>query len=415
VSYMSPEQAQGVGVDARSDVFSFGCVLHEMLTGRRAFSGDSPLQTLAAILRDDPPTVSELSPTVPRELSDVIQRALRKDPKQRWQSMEDLHAELVKLKQRSDSGVLTLPPIPAPLPVSEPAVSEVSRGGTRPWVLLAILAVALLVAVAGGVWWWSSRRPAIPSPSAQSGQPLQSPDAPPKPSALAPATLNNQSILEMAKNNVPPSVIIDHIRSSPTAFNLSTAEIIRLAQGGVNDAVIRAMRDPKGTSVPAAVPPDAPANSDKAATANASAPSHTVPIIGGAPFEITLLDDVEADCQPGQPLRFQVNQNVISGDTVVVAKGAVVTGVIVEAAKKKFLVHSTRPTFRLLEVAAVDGSKLKVRASAGRLGESRKDPPLEPLGGSKSKDSPAPAGSRFVAYFDGDQTLTLHSETAPSR
>ena len=133
VSYMSPEQAQGVGVDARSDVFSFGCVLHEMLTGRRAFSGDSPLQTLAAILRDDPPTVSELSPTVPRELSDVIQRALRKDPKQRWQSMEDLHAELVKLKQRSDSGVLTLPPIPAPLPpCSRAAISISGRSATLP-------------------------------------------------------------------------------------------------------------------------------------------------------------------------------------------------------------------------------------------------------------------------------------------
>jgi len=413
VSYMSPEQAQGVGVDARSDVFSLGCVMHEMLTGHRAFSGDSPLLTLTAILRDDPPAVSDLSPTVPRELSDVIQRALRKDPKQRWQSMEELHAELVKLKQRSDSGVMSLPPIPAPLPVSPPAsspqaVSEVSRGEGRPWGLPAMLAAALLIVMVGGVWWWSAHRSAIPSPSAKSSQPPQSPDAPPKPSALAPATLNNQSILEMAKNNVPAPVIIDHIRSSPTAFNLSTAEIIRLTQGGVNDAVIRAMRDPKGTSVPAAVPPDAPANSDKAATANASAPSHTVPIIGGAPFEITLLEDVQADCQPGQPLRFQVSQNVSSGDTVVVAKGAVVTGVIVEAARKKFLVHTTRPTFRLLEVTAVDGSKLKVRASAGRLGDSRKDPALEPLGGSKSKDSPAPAGSRFVAYFDGDQAFTLH-------
>jgi len=56
----------------------------------------------------------------------------------------------------------------------------------------------------------------------------------------------------------------------------------------------------------------------------------------------------------------------------------------------------------------VDGSKLKVRAFAGRLGDSRKDPQLDPLGGSKSKDAPTPAGSLSLAYFDGDQTVTVH-------
>jgi hypothetical protein len=83
--------------------------------------------------------------------------------------------------------------------------------------------------------------------------------------------------------------------------------------------------------------------------------------------------------------------------------------VVVEGARKKFLVHTSRPTFRLIDVTAIDGSKLKVRATPGRLGESRKNPPLDPLGGVKSKDSVAPAGSRFIAYFDGDQTLTVHA------
>ena len=64
---------------------------------------------------------------------------------------------------------------------------------------------------------------------------------------------------------------------------------------------------------------------------------------------------------------------------------------------------------QLMEVTAVDGSKIKVRATAGRLGESRKDPALDPLGASKSKDSAAPAGSRFLAYFDGDQTVNVPS------
>ena len=92
---------------------------------------------------------------------------------------------------------------------------------------------------------------------------------------------------------------------------------------------------------------------------------------------------------------------------MVIAAGAPVTGVVVEAARKKFLIHTTRPTFRLLEVTAVNGANVKVRATPGRLGERRKDPPLEPLGGSRSKDATAPAGSRSPAYFDGDQTLTL--------
>ena len=119
------------------------------------------------------------------------------------------------------------------------------------------------------------------------------------------------------------------------------------------------------------------------------------------------MEDVTADCKPGQTLRFQAAGDVVSGDTVVVAKGAEVSGVVVEAAKKKFLVHASRPTFRLLEVTATDGSKLKVRSSVGRLGESRKDPPLEPIGGLKSKDAVAPAGSMFRAYFDGDQSVEV--------
>jgi len=132
-----------------------------------------------------------------------------------------------------------------------------------------------------------------------------------------------------------------------------------------------------------------------------------VQLIGGLPFEIALTEDVAADCRPGQPLNFKATKDVIVGEAVAIAKGAAVTGVVVEAARKKFLVHTTRPSFRLLEVTAVDGSKVKVRATAGRLGESRKNPPLDPLGGIRSKDAMVPAGSRFLAYFDGDQTVTL--------
>jgi hypothetical protein len=222
------------------------------------------------------------------------------------------------------------------------------------------------------------------------------PNAPPKPSAFSPAILNNQAILDMAQAKVAESVIIGQIRSSPTNFNLSTSEIIRLTKGGVTEAVIHAMRDPSGTAKP------------PVADATAATEKRTVQLIGGLPFEIALTEDVPVDCKPGQILNFKVTKDVTVGDTVVIAKGAPVVGAVVEAAKKKFLVHTTRPTFRLLEVTAVDGSKVKVRATVGRLGESRKEPPLDPLEGTKSKDSVATAGSRFLAYFDGDQTVTLH-------
>jgi serine/threonine protein kinase len=384
VSYMSPEQAQGARVDGRSDIFSFGSVIYEMLTGRRAFSGDSPLMILTAILRDEPPPISEFAPAVPAELIQVVHRALRKEPGQRWQSMQALHAELSLLKQRSDSGVLSAPRLKAP---------AVAPAGKNPRSLL--LGIFLLVAlVLVGFWWWTAHRASKPLLSGRPAAQAQNPDAPPKPSPLAPASLTNQAILDMVQANVPPSVIIGHIRSSQTSFNLSTAEIIKLTKGGVTEAVIQAMRDPKGTAPPPV-------------SVNAAGQSRTVTVTGGQSFEITLLEDVAADCQSGQLLKFRVSQDVKSGDTVVVAKGAPVTGVIVDPAKKKFLVHTSKPTFRLVDVAAADGSRLKIRATPGRLGESRKNPPLEPLGGSKSKDAPAPAGSRFTAYFDGDQTVAV--------
>jgi serine/threonine protein kinase len=381
VSYMSPEQAQGAKVDARSDVFSFGCVLYEMVTGRKAFEADSPLLTLTAILRDEPLPVSGIVTGIPPELVQLIHRALRKAPGQRFQSMQEMYAELAALKQKSDSGILNVP-------LNFSNVTRPMKPVRRPHRPIAALVATLLAVALAGAWWWVSHGNS--KPLVHIHAPAPSPNAPPKPSAFSPAILNNQAILDMAQAKVPESVILSHIRSSATNFNLSTSEIIRLTKGGVTEAVIQAMRDPSGATKPP------------------GAETHTVQLIGGLPFEIVLAEDVTADVKPGQPLIFKAGKDVAVGDTVVVSKGAAVTGVVVQAAKKKFLVKTARPTFRLIEVTAVDGTKVKVRASPGRLGESRKDPPLEPIGGSRSKDAIAPAGSRFQAYFDGDQSLTLH-------
>ena len=101
---MSPEQAEGKAVDARSDIFSFGALLYEMLTGKRAFGGESRMATISAVLRDEPKPASEIRPGVPRELERIIARCLRKDPGRRFQQMADLRVALEEVKEESEDG-----------------------------------------------------------------------------------------------------------------------------------------------------------------------------------------------------------------------------------------------------------------------------------------------------------------------
>ncbi len=103
VSYMSPEQAEGRTVDPRSDIFSYGSVLYEMITGQRAFQGDTNISTISAILSKEP---APLNTEVPHDLQKIITRCLRKDPSRRFQTMADLKVSLQELKEDSDSGKL---------------------------------------------------------------------------------------------------------------------------------------------------------------------------------------------------------------------------------------------------------------------------------------------------------------------
>src|SRR5262249_27914058 len=91
VQYMSPEQAQGKPADARSDLFSFGLVLYEMLTGRRAFDGETPTTVIAAILEREAPSVAAVAP---RTVDRVLQKCLAKDPRERWQAARDIRHAL---------------------------------------------------------------------------------------------------------------------------------------------------------------------------------------------------------------------------------------------------------------------------------------------------------------------------------
>ena len=100
-AYMSPEQAEGKRVDARSDIFSFGSLLYEMVTGQRAFQGETKMSTLSAILQNEPKPASELTKGVPSDLDGIIAHCLRKDPDRRFQHLDDVKTLIDGLREAS--------------------------------------------------------------------------------------------------------------------------------------------------------------------------------------------------------------------------------------------------------------------------------------------------------------------------
>ena len=94
IAYMSPEQAAGQPVDARSDLFSFGVVLYELLAGRRPFDGATDLERLQALISQPAPSLSDASPDLPAELRNIVEKALEKDPAERYQTARELVIDL---------------------------------------------------------------------------------------------------------------------------------------------------------------------------------------------------------------------------------------------------------------------------------------------------------------------------------
>jgi len=159
-SYMSPEQAQGRTVDARSDIFSLGIVFYEMLTGRRPFAGETPAEALSSIIKDVPPSVSEIRSGIPRELSRLVRRCLSKEASRRLQSALDLRNELEELRREIDSGEL--------LAEARPARKNRSGLSKALWVAAAAIGAFVLVRSSG---WISTERPEAGVPRLQN--PLQ--------------------------------------------------------------------------------------------------------------------------------------------------------------------------------------------------------------------------------------------------
>jgi eukaryotic-like serine/threonine-protein kinase len=99
VGYMSPEQFRGERVDGRSDLFSFGCILYEMLRGKRPFGGKNPSETIQSVLNDEPLPLSQTVKDLPKGLNEIVQRCLKKHPEDRYQSAQDVGADLKKLRE----------------------------------------------------------------------------------------------------------------------------------------------------------------------------------------------------------------------------------------------------------------------------------------------------------------------------
>jgi serine/threonine protein kinase/tetratricopeptide (TPR) repeat protein len=151
LAYMSPEQARGKELDARTDIFSFGLVLYEMATGKQTFSGSSSAEIFDAILNRTPVAPVRLNPEIPAELEHIIGKALEKDKKLRYQSAAEMRADLQRLKRDTESGHTAIATTEAgPRPATKST-------GPR-WIVIAALAVVVAVALGVGAWLYFARK-----------------------------------------------------------------------------------------------------------------------------------------------------------------------------------------------------------------------------------------------------------------
>src|ERR1022692_3046495 len=144
--YMSPEQVRGTAVDARSDIFSFGAILYEMISGKRAFHRDTPADTMSAILKEDPPELNETNRNVSPALERIVQHCLEKNPEARFHSASDIAFDLEHLSGLSGS-------------TARLATAGTGIGKVQPsrWLLLALAAGLVIACAVYGLGWWTGK------------------------------------------------------------------------------------------------------------------------------------------------------------------------------------------------------------------------------------------------------------------
>ena len=281
--YMSPEQAQGKKVDARSDIFSFGAVLYEMATGQRAFTGDSGITMLTSVLRDEPRMIHEITPNTPPELEHVVHRCLRKDLDERFQTMQEVYQTLEMIRQttggpRTPISISIPPAVAAPKVlekaadkvVAKPATAAAAKSKMGP---IAAGVAFLVAAGGGGAWYLNSKKTPVVPPEPIAAAVVEAPPEAPAPPPVNINLVTNDSVIGMVKGKVPNSLIISQIKSSETKFDLSPDGVIGLVQSGVPESIIEVMRDPtKAVAAPSVAPTGV-----KPAVAVATAPGGAKP------------------------------------------------------------------------------------------------------------------------------------------
>jgi serine/threonine protein kinase len=422
VNYMSPEQAEGMKVDNRSDIFSFGAVLYEMVTGQRAFDGDSGISTLSAVLRDEVKPIHEIIPDVPGELADIVIRCLRKNPEARWQSMTEVEAELSSLKRRSDSGIIHSPPVsssPAsnpPVTTMAPAVSTpvaaapvqstARKSGVPKAVWLGAVCLAVLAIAIAGAWWLTRQKQtaaivAAPAPASSNSSTVPSPATEPNPATTPPPDQP-----PAAPPATPEATAIPTEAAPPpsTPF-IPPASKAKMPVGPpIPTPTTKAPVRPQVAATPA--PPIA-----APAVIPSPAPAELVPVklTDGLPFRIALMEDVPITAEVGLALRFRVLDGVQSGETTVIAKGSIVTGSLMDlGGKRNFFGERSKVRFRLIAAQSVDDAKINVRAIPAARTDGVESRPFATPNGTKDKNLIAASGTEYIAYISGDQTVSVH-------
>jgi tetratricopeptide (TPR) repeat protein/tRNA A-37 threonylcarbamoyl transferase component Bud32 len=259
-AYMSPEQAEGRELDGRSDIFSFGAVLYEMVTGRRAFSGDTAAATLATVIKEHPKPVSEVAPETPRDLEKLITRCLQKQPDRRWQAMADLRVALGELREESESGV------------GRAALSPAQGRSRWPWVALAVL--PLVIAGAWLLWRYGTR------------------EAPPKP------ILTSRDVIVLADfANSTGDPVFDGTLREALSNQIENSSMLRAMSPGQMRAILADMKRPPDTPITAAVADEICIRAREKATLAGSIAAL------GSTYALTLK---ATNCQTGETLASQL-------------------------------------------------------------------------------------------------------------